>query len=149
MTLEYMRKPAIVQRVINSQINEIVGGGDREPIPADMLPRDRTLHRRPVEHDDAADGHDDDRHRRRPRPRHAARSAVGRLGDRATRHPARPGARASPPHEPSARSTVGPRPRRRPFEIPRPPHRARRPRRRGILSEEEFAAKKSQLLDRI
>ena len=38
LTLEYMRKPAIVQRVINSQINEIVGGGRREPIPHDMLP---------------------------------------------------------------------------------------------------------------
>jgi uncharacterized membrane protein YdbT with pleckstrin-like domain len=33
MTLEYMRKPAVVQRVINSQINEIVGGGQREAIP--------------------------------------------------------------------------------------------------------------------
>ncbi len=38
LTLEYMRKPAIVQRVINSQINEIVGGGRREAIPHDMLP---------------------------------------------------------------------------------------------------------------
>ena len=27
LTLEYVRKPAVVQRVINSQINEIVGGG--------------------------------------------------------------------------------------------------------------------------
>ena len=26
LTLEYMRKPAVVQRVLNSQINEIVGG---------------------------------------------------------------------------------------------------------------------------
>src|SRR6202042_651163 len=41
LTLEYMRKPAVVQRVINSQINEIVGGGRREAIPADMQPRDR------------------------------------------------------------------------------------------------------------
>ncbi len=40
MTLEYMRKPAVVQRVINSQINEIVGGGHREPIPTDMRPFD-------------------------------------------------------------------------------------------------------------
>ncbi len=40
LTLEYMRKPAIVQRVINSQINEIVGGGQREPVPYDMLPAD-------------------------------------------------------------------------------------------------------------
>src|SRR5580693_6666387 len=41
LTLEYMRKPAVVQRVINSQINEIVGGGVREPIPEDMLPFDQ------------------------------------------------------------------------------------------------------------
>jgi membrane protein YdbS with pleckstrin-like domain len=41
LTLEYMRKPAVVQRVINSQINEIVGGGRREAIPSDMQPRDR------------------------------------------------------------------------------------------------------------
>ena len=38
LTLEYMRKPAIVQRVINSQINEIVGGGHREPIPPTCCP---------------------------------------------------------------------------------------------------------------
>jgi hypothetical protein len=36
-----MRKPAVVQRVLNSQINEIVGGGRREAIPASMQPRDR------------------------------------------------------------------------------------------------------------
>ena len=41
LTLEYMRKPAVVQRVLNSQINEIVGGGRREAIPASMQPRDR------------------------------------------------------------------------------------------------------------
>ena len=33
MTLDYTREPACVQRVINSQINEIVGGGHRQPIP--------------------------------------------------------------------------------------------------------------------
>ena len=54
MTLEYMRKPAIVQRVINSQINEIVGGGEREPIPQYMLPFDE---RRAARH-----GHDDTDH---------------------------------------------------------------------------------------
>ncbi len=40
LTLEYMRKPAVVQRVINSQINEIVGGGAREEIPSDMRPHE-------------------------------------------------------------------------------------------------------------
>src|ERR1700722_12317027 len=41
LTMEYMRKPAVVQRVLNSQINEIVGGGRREAIPPEMQPRDR------------------------------------------------------------------------------------------------------------
>ena len=41
LTLEYMRKPAVVQRVLNSQINEFVGGGRREAIPPEMQPRDR------------------------------------------------------------------------------------------------------------
>src|SRR5580698_10933246 len=60
MTLEYMRKPAVVQRVINSQINEIVGGGEREAVPEDMLPRDqRHLRRHDVDdHDDYDDGDD-------------------------------------------------------------------------------------------
>ena len=43
LTLEYMRKPAVVQRVLNSQINEIVGGGRREAIPAEMRPRTGTV----------------------------------------------------------------------------------------------------------
>ena len=49
-----MRKPAIVQRVINSQINEIVGGGQREAIPPDMLPAEARP-RAPRDHDDDAD----------------------------------------------------------------------------------------------
>jgi membrane protein YdbS with pleckstrin-like domain len=57
LTLEYMRKPAIVQRVINSQINEIVGGGRREPIPADMLPFDERRGT-PRPGDDRFDPHD-------------------------------------------------------------------------------------------
>ena len=68
LTLEYMRKPAVVQRVINSQINEIVGGGRREAIPADMQPRDR--YGAPYADRDE----NDDRHGVgvRRRPRHAA-----------------------------------------------------------------------------
>src|SRR5271157_2212783 len=59
MTLEYMRKPAIVQRVINSQINQIVGGGQREPIPQYMLPFDE---RRAARHDHGDTGHGDTGH---------------------------------------------------------------------------------------
>jgi len=41
LILEFVRKPAIVQRVINAQINELVGGGAREDVPEDMRPRNR------------------------------------------------------------------------------------------------------------
>ena len=55
LTLEYMRKPAVVQRVINSQINEIVGGGQREAIPYDMLPAEARRVRAAREDDDVVD----------------------------------------------------------------------------------------------
>jgi len=61
MTLEYVRKPAVVQRVINSQINEIVGGGRRERVPADMLPYDQRRGPRD-DYDDEEDGDDDQQH---------------------------------------------------------------------------------------
>ena len=62
LTLEYMRKPAVVQRVINSQINEIVGGGRREPIPPDMLPFDERgrARRRQWDDEDRVDGTEHD-----------------------------------------------------------------------------------------
>ena len=34
--LPFIRKPVILQRVINGQINELVGGGSAEPIPAEL-----------------------------------------------------------------------------------------------------------------
>ena len=34
-----VRKPNIVQRVINAQINELIGGGAAEPIPAEFQPK--------------------------------------------------------------------------------------------------------------
>jgi membrane protein YdbS with pleckstrin-like domain len=36
VVLEFVRKPALVQRVINGQINELTGGGRAEPIPAEL-----------------------------------------------------------------------------------------------------------------
>jgi membrane protein YdbS with pleckstrin-like domain len=133
LTLEYMRKPAVVQRVINSQINEIVGGGRREAIPADMQPRDR--HGAPyAERDDTDPQRDDaydDAHDTPP-------FGVGGGG------PA-----------PAAPTVAGPGPSA--GATPGTPHFEIRDRlielddlrRRGILSEEEFAAKKSELLNRI
>ena len=89
LTLEYMRKPAVVQRVINSQINEIVGGGRREAIPADMQPRDR--HGAPYA-DRENDEHRSRRRRRRlRRQRRRARHAALRRGWRRGRRSRRSG----------------------------------------------------------
>ena len=123
LTLEYMRKPAVVQRVINSQINEIVGGGRREAIPADMQPRDR--HGAPY-----ADPEPDDAHDTPP---------FGIGGQ-------------TPATDPAAAATApsgAPQGTTPPFEIRDRLIELDDLRRRGILSEEEFAAKKSELLNRI
>jgi hypothetical protein len=128
MTLEYMRKPAVVQRVINSQINEIVGGGHREAIPEDMLPRDQRDRRRRDDYDDDTDQHDTP-------PFGVTASAQASSFDRTD-----PG------------STVAPRvppPGAVPFEIRDRLIELDDLRKRGIISEEEFAAKKSDLLNRI
>ena len=122
LTLEYMRKPAVVQRVINSQINEIVGGGRREAIPADMQPHDR--YGAPYagqDHDEADD---------------TPPFGVG-------------GAEPPPPTVAGPAPAAGATPGTLPSEIRQRLIELDDLRRRGILSEEEFASKKSQLLDRI
>ncbi len=133
MTLEYMRKPAIVQRVINSQINEIVGGGQREAIPADMLPHDA-------------------RRAQRGDPGYADTTTVNRPSepDAHDTPPFGVGA-APPPARPPATDAGAPGPRAGtlPFEIRDRLIELDDLRRRGIISEEEFAAKKSELLNRI
>ncbi len=137
MTLEYMRKPAIVQRVINSQINEIVGGGQREPIPQYMLPFDE---RRGARHERVDDtDHGDTDHGAGPGGR--------------DEHDTPPFGLATPPTAPPAAATAppsgAPAPATAPFEIRDRLIELDDLRRRGILSEEEFAAKKSELLNRI
>jgi membrane protein YdbS with pleckstrin-like domain len=146
LTLEYMRKPAVVQRVINSQINEIVGGGRREAIPADMQPRDRygAPYADDHDHDDGDHGDQtgyDDAHDTPP-------FGVGGTGDGGgsggggTSAPAASHAPASNPAPNVAQGTPA-------FEIRDRLIELDDLRRRGILSEEEFAAKKSELLNRI
>jgi membrane protein YdbS with pleckstrin-like domain len=124
LTLEYMRKPAVVQRVINSQINEIVGGGRREQIPREMQPHDR--YGAPYAEQDE-DAHDT--------PPFGVASGAG-AEDRTAA-----GVEQSAPSL-AAAGTPASGIRERLIELDDL-------RRRGIVSEEEFAAKKSELLNRI
>jgi len=129
MTLEYMRKPAVVQRVINSQINEIVGGGHREPVPSDMLPFDeRGAARRGSRDDRYAEQHDTP-------PFGVNASSADQPADSA------PSGGDAGTGAKTAGST--------PSEIRDRLIELDDLRKRGILSEEEFAAKKSELLNRI
>jgi membrane protein YdbS with pleckstrin-like domain len=134
MTLEYMRKPAVVQRVINSQINEIVGGGEREAVPEDMLPRDQRHLRHHDDDRDDYDGHDG----HDTPPFGVGGSAPGSQED------TQPGRGQSQPAAAPRSASATP-----PFEIRDRLIELDDLRRRGILSEEEFAAKKSELLNRI
>jgi len=132
LTLEYMRKPALVQRVINSQINEIVGGGRREAIPTDMLPFDeRGRARRRAENDEYDDRHEHD----------TPLFGVGATSADESTTPGGPGTEPGP----AGRAAGG----AVPFELRDRLIELDDLRKRGILSEEEFAAKKSELLDRI
>jgi membrane protein YdbS with pleckstrin-like domain len=129
MTLEFVRKPVVVQRVINSLINEIVGNGHREAIPEDMLPFDERRQSRHEAQYVGAD-HDTDAHDTPP-------FGVGAA-------PEQPAATTPP-----AGSTTAAAPPGAPFELRDRLIELDDLRRRGILSEEEFAAKKSELLNRI
>ncbi len=150
LTLEYMRKPAVVQRVINSQINEIVGGGRREAIPDDLRPREPHPRRHP-----GADV---------PVRPVAAAAAMPPTEARYTEDAADPGQDDTPPFgvesqtpalwgpddvAPAAPAPSDAAARSEPSEIRDRLIELDDLRRRGILSEEEFATKKSELLDRI
>jgi membrane protein YdbS with pleckstrin-like domain len=141
LTLEYMRKPAVVQRVINSQINEIVGGGRRETIPSDMQPRDR--YGAPY-----ADRYEDDEHDNDERAGYVDANDTPPFGVGGTAGTGDSGTgdsgRAAVPTP-----TPGPVTGTPAFEIRDRLIELDDLRRRGILSEEEFAAKKSELLNRI
>ncbi len=124
LILHDVRKPAIVQRVINSQINELVGGGEREEVPEELRPRDAPAHRDEPPPPPAPTGpHNHDTPPFGTEPVTAAEPA-----DSGTPAPG-PGSADGGIHE-------------KLIELDDL-------RRRGILSEEEFQAKKAQLLDRI
>jgi membrane protein YdbS with pleckstrin-like domain len=142
LTLEYMRKPAVVQRVINSQINEIVGGGRREAIPSEMQPRDR--YGAPYADRDADDTRHDDTRDDTERYEDAHDTPPFGVGGAASTPAA-----AVAPDVAGAASAGNARPGTQQFEIRDRLIELDDLRRRGILSEEEFAAKKSELLNRI
>jgi membrane protein YdbS with pleckstrin-like domain len=163
VVLEFIRKPAIVQRVINGQINELTGGGRAEPVPQELLG-----------------------YRRRPAPPEPERAGdtppfgvpiVNAQGEPWTPSvpwdptappppaPATPPpAPATPPPAPATPppAPAGPPPATggtpQPTAVPGPagPGEIRDRlielddlRQRKIISEEEFAAKKAELLSRI
>jgi membrane protein YdbS with pleckstrin-like domain len=135
LTLEYMRKPAVVQRVINSQINQIVGGGAREEIPPDMRPHQP--HPRSQRH--------------RGDPTTEVEHDTPPFGTAAPGGPGGPGASATPtaPQSTEPEPSTATAQRSVPFEIRDRLIELDDLRKRGIISEDEFAAKKSELLDRI
>jgi hypothetical protein len=151
VVLEFIRKPAIVQRVINGQINELTGGGRAEPVPAELF-RNR---RQPAP----------------PEPEHAGDTPpfgvpiVNAQGDPWTPSTPSPATAPTPPAAAGPPPTAGPPPATgsppQPTIVPGPagpagPAEIRDRlielddlRQRKIISEEEFAAKKAELLSRI
>jgi membrane protein YdbS with pleckstrin-like domain len=139
IVVEYVRKPAIVQRVINGQINELVGGGNAEPIPGELRNVSVRSSGR-ARSDPPPPVHDT--------PPFGVPVTVAE-DDEETMDPAAPA--PAPPATTSTPSTAYPIPasgagaadiRDRLIELDDL-------RQRRIISEEEFAAKKAELLSRI
>jgi membrane protein YdbS with pleckstrin-like domain len=155
VVIEFVRKPAIVQRVINGQINELIGGGAAEPIPGELRNiGSRSSRNRPgrdEEYDDY-DEHDHDDHRH-DTPPFGVPAVAGEDDEAAT---VLGTAAPAPGTAPTAWATT---PAGTAYPI-RPPGAGPADirdrlielddlRQRRIISEEEFAAKKAELLSRI
>jgi membrane protein YdbS with pleckstrin-like domain len=141
VVLDFVRKPAIVQRVVNGQINELCGGGSAEPIPIELQQIDSRSHR--------ARG-------RQAEPYPETGPETPPFGvpvvsaENRTHAPAAP-----PPPAPSAAPTASaatapfPAQGTRPAEIRDRLIELDDLRQRGIISQEEFSAKKAELLSRL
>jgi membrane protein YdbS with pleckstrin-like domain len=156
VVLEFIRKPAIVQRVINGQINELTGGGRAEPVPQELF----GYRRRPAPPEPEHDGDT-------PPFGVPIVNAQGEVWQPSVPSPAAtaPTPPVPPVTAPTQPVTAGPPPvpgaPPQPTVVPGPsgpsgPGEIRDRlielddlRQRKIISEEEFAAKKAELLSRI
>ena len=147
VVLEFVRKPATVQRVINGQINELTGGGRAEPVPQELLGNRRRWS--PPEPERAGDT-----------PPFGVPVVAPEGESWSASMPPQAPAGAAPdvgvptaPGAPSPRTVVpgpgGPGGPAGPGEIRDRLIELDDLRQRKIISEEEFAAKKAELLSRI
>ena len=143
--LPFIRKPVILQRVINGQINELVGGGSAEPIPAELRSIDLRSSR---SREDTASYEEPDTPATPDTLETPETPPFGVPAVTAQDHadvaqgatptaPVAPAAGAQPPYG-SGPAEI----RVRLIELDDL-------RQRGIISQEEFAAKKAELLSRI
>jgi hypothetical protein len=165
--LPFIRKPIILQRVINGQINELVGGGSAEPIPAELRSIDLRSSR---SRDGATDGYGSDdefdtyeRGDALDGPNSPDGPETPPFGVPVVSAEDPAGAPQGPIPIPIPTATVAPGPAAPAAPAPGPPPaygsgpaeiRDRLIelddlRQRGIISQEEFAAKKAELLSRI
>jgi membrane protein YdbS with pleckstrin-like domain len=153
VVLEFVRKPAIVQRVVNGQINELCGGGSAEPIPLELQQIDSRSHRSRARQGEPEPDPDP------VTPPFGVPVVSGddRTGYRPTAAPPP----ASPPTAPTAPTAPASASSAPDATAPFPPQGTRPAeirdrlielddlRQRGIISQEEFSAKKAELLSRL
>jgi hypothetical protein len=142
LILHDVRKPAVVQRVINSQINELVGGGEREDVPESMRPHDAARQREawPTEPTlSAQPGHaQPPMPPERPTPTALHRDDTPPFGTEPVSSV-----------EPTDPGTLAPGPGSTDGGIHEKLIELDDLRRRGIVTEEEFQAKKAELIARL
>ncbi len=134
VVLEFVRKPAIVQRVINGKINELTAGAPAEAIPDELRDIDSRVRR------SGAPGRQVD-----DTPPFGVPAVAAERGPRAPVPPPPAGPPPTPGPPPAAAPPTGAGPgeiRIRLIELDDL-------RQRGIISEQEFADKKAELLSRI
>jgi membrane protein YdbS with pleckstrin-like domain len=138
VVLEFVRKPAIVQRVINGQINELTGCGRAEPIPAEL----RKLGSRRTWSEPEPAGDPDT-------PPFGVPVVSSDGGGWSAPAPSQQTGPAQPTVVPGPGPGPGPTGAAHPGEIRDRLIELDDLRQRKIISEEEFAAKKAELLSRI